>query len=233
MYFWVIMLFSLVTVMTYKMAGRHDVFDTKYAPSMEGEIASFVGQHKAALKYVENNPYTYTITGEALPSSDYEKYAPAGHIQTEISTDVDRYKSVVYCISMDTTTPGMVGECGTANSMDFLVTYGQFPEKWTSDEMLPYFQVALGRYTSRNKNIGFVEGAPPTTTGSIRGSNYVIRSVQGNNVYLPAMFDCVEDEKSALGQIVFMTQLTNTEPDKFVEAHVDGLCDFKLSGSTP
>lgn len=228
MYYWVIVLFSMVTILTYKLADRNDKFDVSVAPQMEAAAAGIVKQHEAALAYVEAESYTYTMSEEYLDPDLYTKYGAYGRLQAQQGSS-DRFKTVILCI--DATQTDKVGECGYSTSMNFLITYGDIPSKWDSDALVPYFLTILGRYTSRSSEVGMLESTSSDaddSESSVRGADYVIDSVKGSVTYLPDMFSCIATPKE--GQLMYITQLTKTSDGSYIESA--GSCDAVLSNAS-
>ncbi len=230
MYFWIIILFSLVTIMSYKLSSPVNDFEVKQAPAMEATISAMVQQHNAAKKYIEANPTTYTFTkkNEVLDPDLYEQYGAYGRIQAKTGAQ-DTYKTVIYCLN--TSAENAVIECKNRYSMNFLVTYGPFPEKWNSPEFERYLLTILGRYTIRNDGAGIVEKAEDTSTNPpVLDSDFIINSIKGKIRYIPEVFRCVDTNTSLNSDklLMYMTQLTDNDEDVFVISNGD-TCDPKLA----
>lgn len=222
MYYWIVILFSLVTIMTYKMAARQDDFDRRTVPSMEASVASIVHQHKAALAYVKTITYEPNVE---LDRTQYQSYGAKG-LNYKKSNEDYAYKSIVFCVDM--TDGSKTIACNSPGGIDFLVTYGDVPNRWRDDSIEGYFLTVLGRYTGRKSEIGIVEAANPATSGVSRGSTRVINSAAGRQVYVPPMFECVENVDS-IGKFVYVSVLTagvtNDSEDVFV-ANPSGVCEL-------
>ncbi len=207
MYYWIIILFSLASIMTYKMAGTDGKFEKRIAPVMESAAAEIVQQHKAALKYVNANPdYTYTRTNQELSPDLYAPYAASGW-----NKSAKKYKTVIMCISFGDY--NVVKNCKSTDGINFLVTYGEFPERWDEETVKPYFFNILSRYAERTDQIGIVEKVLDSSVaveGPVQGSQYVLNSILGKNVYLPQMFLCVDNNFEPENSLMYVTQLTNT-----------------------
>ncbi len=228
MYYWVVILFSLVTIMTYKMSARQDDFENRMAPIMESAASGIVQQHKAALEYVEANPDTYTSTpldGD-LGGTMLSPYLPQGY-------KLGKYKTVIYCI--DPNDGKNVEDCRHPNSMNFVATYGDLPAKWDDTSRNPYFLTMLGRYSARTNEVGIVEKTDMSTEGPVIGSDLVINSIAGHDIFVPEMYKCIDSElelTSLEGKLLYLTQITHAgDENRSIDDTSGTSCDYDLDNN--
>ena len=218
MYYWVVLLFSIASLMMYRIAGSGDSYKDRTLPSAEPYAASFVIQHKAAVDYAKAKVKEYGKLSEGEKAQfldDYythgmnltfDKYSPFAKVGFKES---GVFTSKLFC--SDNTDGASASATCPVGSVDFVITYGDIPEQFGSEFEKRIFLTALGKYTSHDVNVGIVEKTTvPSSEGVIRGSKRIISSKGGRTSHVPLIFGCTTG-KDAYGNVMYVDMITDTK----------------------